>query len=119
MRYNIQVGLLCLLLICHVHSAHAAFWIKNVHGTDDNLSAAAYQRNFTNEVSPALPLADSTHHGQVAKVKRNNGLQGRLAFTFGMLGLIFQPIGVVAIFWLEKGNTQARPCYYRVYFRGC
>ena len=62
-----------------------------------------YHGNFTSEASCFHPLADSTHHIAPEKAKKNNGLRGRLAFTFSMLGLIFQPLGVVAMYFGIRG----------------
>ena len=103
MRNNIAVLLLCLFLICRVDNAPAAFCLKNIHRTDNSSVTAAYHGNFTREVSYVHPLADSTHHNAPEKAKKNNGLRGRLAFTFGMLGLIFQPLGVVAMYFGVRG----------------
>ncbi len=103
MRNNIPVWLLCFFLMCQVHGAQAAFRIKNVYSTNNSQAAASYQGNFTNEITNVHRLTDSTRHSPAAKAKKNNGLQGRLAFTFGMLGLIFQPLGVVAMYFGVRG----------------
>ena len=102
MRNHITVLLLCLFLIFQVHIAHAAFGIKKVRGADNSL-VVAHQASFTNDLYYTHPPADSTHHAPAIKAKHNNGLQGRLALTFSLLGLIFQPLGAVAMYFGARG----------------
>ncbi len=102
MRNKTGVILLCFFLLGCVHSAQAAFVIRNVEATGTSLSGA-YHADLTNEAFHALPLADSTNYADAKKQGQKNGLQGRLAFTFSMIGLAFQPLGFVAMYFGIRG----------------
>ena len=102
MRNKTGVLLLCFFLFGCVHSAHAAFVIRNLEATSTNLPGT-YHGDLTNEAFHALPLADSTSHAAAKKKGQKNGLQGRLAFTFSMIGLAFQPLGFVAVYFGIRG----------------
>jgi len=116
MANRLPVFLLSFFLVCLVHTSYAAYRVNNVHVASDSLliadswAGAPYLGRLSERVSSFYQLIEPADNGSRVGAKPDNGRDGRRALTWSLLGLLFSPLGVVAVCYgirgLKKGKKR-------------
>jgi len=115
MGNKISISLLFLFLVCLVHSTKAAFPLKHVYANADSLLMPGSSAGLANQgglragVSFLRQLVTRPYHGrQPHGTDPEDGRNGERALTWGAVGIIFWPLGAVAMYFGIRGWQRGR-----------
>ena len=112
MKNKIPVFLF-LLLVCIAYSAHAAYRVKHTYKTADKLLAASWASHplreiFTERTTFFQQPVAHADKDKAPLTKPDNGRTGVKALIWSLLGMLFLPLGVMAIYYGIKGLQKGR-----------
>ena len=112
MKNKIPVFLF-LLLVCIAYSAHGAYRVKHTYKTADKLLAASWASYpirdiFTRKTTFFHQPVAYADQGKTPLTTPDNGRIGVKALIWSLLGMLFLPLGVMAIYYGIKGLQKGR-----------